>query len=51
MNDESPGMYNISRQIKSKTLKIRSNFCDYSDPYIHLKGTITVPDTGVEAQL
>ena len=25
---------------------IRSNFCDYSDAYIHVKGTIEVPNTG-----
>ena len=24
-----------------------SSFCDYSDPYILVKGTITVPNTAV----
>ena len=24
---------------------IRSNLCDYSDVYIHVKATITVPNT------
>ena len=30
---------------KFKTSMIRSNLCDYSDAYIHVKGTITVPNT------
>ena len=25
---------------------LRSNLCDYSDAYILVKGTITVPNTG-----
>ena len=29
--DESRGTYNISNQIKFKTLMIRSDWCDYSD--------------------
>ena len=24
---------------------LRSSLCDYSDPYIHVKGTIKVPNT------
>ena len=28
---------------------IRSNLCTYSDPYIHVKGTITVPNTATAA--
>ena len=27
---------------------IRSNLCDYSDPYVHLKRTIIVPDTSAQ---
>ena len=30
--------------IEFKTSIIRSNFCDYSDAYIHVKGKITVPN-------
>ena len=26
--------------IKFKTLKVKSSLCDYSDAYIHVKGTI-----------
>ena len=44
-------MYKVSNQIKFKTSMIRSNLCDYSDAYIHGKGTRTVPNTGTAAAL
>ena len=47
INYESQGTYNVSNQIKSKTSVIRSNLCDYSGTYIHVKGTITVPNTEI----
>ena len=28
---------------------IRSNICNYSDAYIHVKGPITIPNTGVQS--
>ena len=28
---------------------VRSNLCDYSDAYIHVKGTIAVPNTSAAA--
>ena len=37
------GSYN-NDNIKFKTSMIRSNICDYSDAYIHVKATITVPN-------
>ena len=44
INDESKGRYdNIN--IRFKTSMIRSNLCDYSDAYILVTGTITVPNT------
>ena len=43
INDESRGTYNVSNQIKFKISMIRSSLCDYSDVYIHVKGTITSP--------
>ena len=49
INDESRGMYNVSNQTKFKTSMIRSNLCDYSDAYIHVKGTITVLNTETAA--
>ena len=45
VNDESRGTYNDNSYIKFKTSMIRLNLCDYSDAYIHVKGTIEVPDT------
>ena len=44
INDESKGRYDNSN-IRFKTSMIRTNVCDYSDAYILVKGTITVPDT------
>ena len=34
-----------SKQITSKTSMIRSDLCDFSDPYIVVKGTITLTKT------
>ena len=43
INDESKGRYdNINSRFK--IYKIRSNLCDYSEAYILVKGTITVPN-------
>ena len=52
INDDSIGTYNPGSQIKFKTTMIKFSFCDYSDAYIHVKGTITVNNTtsaGVDA--
>ena len=38
-----------SNQIKFKTSMIRSNLCHYSNAYIYLKKTITVPNTRTAA--
>ena len=48
INGEPRGTYNVSNQMKFKTLMIRSNLCDYSDAYIHVKGTIKVPNTSAQ---
>ena len=45
INDDSTGTYNPGSQIKFKTTLIKSRSCDYSDAYIHVKGTITVNNT------
>ena len=42
INDELPGTYNESNQIKFKTSIIRSDLCDYSNAYIHFKWTISL---------
>ena len=49
INDESQGTYNVRNQIEFKNSMIGSNLCDYSDAYIYVKGTITVPNTGTTA--
>ena len=46
INSKSHGVWNIGSQIKFKTSALRSRLRDYSDAYIHVKGTITVPNTG-----
>ena len=38
INDESRGTYNVTSQIKFKTIMLRSGLCDYSD-YISLLKT------------
>ena len=44
INDESKGRYDNSK-IRFKTSMISSNLCDYSDAYVLVKRTITVPNT------
>ena len=44
-NDESRGGYNVNSQTKFKTTTLKSILCNYSDPYILVKGTITITDT------
>ena len=39
-------MYNTNSQIKFKASMLKSNFCDYSDAYILVKGDITVVGVG-----
>ena len=45
INDESRVGHNANIQIKFKTTMLKSSFCNYSDAYILVKGTITVDDT------
>ena len=49
INDESRGAYNVNSQIKFKTTILKSSFCDYSDAYILVKGTITINGRGADA--
>ena len=46
LNDHSLGTYNTS-EIKFKTSTLKSSLCDYSDAYIHAKGTKIIPNTGI----
>ena len=40
VNDLSSDLYFANKNIKFKTLMLRSDLCDYSDVYIVVKGTI-----------
>ena len=44
INDESRGTYNTNSQIKFKDTMLIYSLCDYSDAYIFIKVTITVPN-------
>ena len=48
VNDESKGTYDVGDEIKFKTTMLKSSLCDYSDAYIHVRGTITVNNTAAE---
>ena len=37
------------KNIRFKTIILKSNFCDYNDKYILVKGTITVVGEGTDA--
>ena len=52
INDDARGTYNTNSQIIIKTSKLKSSFWVNSDPYILVKGTITmapVPPSAVVA--
>ena len=49
IKDESRGTHDVSTQIIFKTPMIKSSLCDYSDAYIHVKGTVTVSNTETPA--
>ena len=52
INDDARGTYNTNSQIIIKTSKLKSSFWVNSDPYILVKGTITmapVPPSAVIA--
>ena len=40
--DQSEKNYNVNREIRIKTLMLRSDLCNFSDAYIVVKGVITV---------
>ena len=49
INDKSRGGCNVNSQIKFKTTMLNSSLFDYSDPYIFVKGKITITGTGDDA--
>ena len=38
INDDITGAYSPNKQISFKTAMLRSGLCDYSDPYLLVKG-------------
>ena len=50
INYELLETYITNRDIKFKTLIIRSNLFDYSNPFIHVKASITVPNKAAAAE-
>ena len=48
IDDESRGAYNTNSQIKFKTSKLRSSFCNYSDVYILVSETIAITGAGTD---
>ena len=49
VHDQSGETYNTNKQIRFKTLMLRSDLCDYSDTYIVVKGKITVTNPDNDA--
>ena len=45
VNDLSYSQYSVTKNTRFKTPMLRSDFVDYSDPYISVKETITVKGT------
>ena len=42
VNDDIRGAYSPNKQTRFKTAILRSSLCDYSDPYILVKGNIVL---------
>ena len=40
--DHSERNYDVKKEIRIKISVLRSDLCDFSDPYIVVKGTVTV---------
>ena len=49
ISNKSRGTYNANSNIKFEISIIKSNLCNYSDAYIPVKRTITVPNTAAAA--
>ena len=49
INDELRGTCNHDKQIRFKTIMLKSSLCDYSDAYILVKGKTTITGAGADA--
>ena len=47
INDKSRGVYNTNSKIRFTNTMLKSVFCDYSDAYMLVKGTITITEEGL----
>ena len=45
INDDIRDVYSPNKEIRFKTTMLRSSLCDFSDPYILVKGNRTVNNT------
>ena len=45
INDDWYGRCETGSKTRFKTSLVRSRLCDYNNAYIHVKGTITIPNT------
>ena len=48
INDAIRAAYSRNQQVRFKTAMLRSSLCDYNDPYILVKGNISVNNTAAE---
>ena len=49
INEDARGTYNANSQIRFTTSVLKSGLCIYSDAYMLLSGTITVPNKEIAA--
>ena len=49
INDQSRGVCNVNSDIRFKTTTLKSGLCGYSNPYILVKGRITITGVGSDA--
>ena len=51
INDQSRGLYNTNIEIRFKTTMSESSWWDYIDPYVLVKGTITITGARADAEV
>ena len=49
INDQSKGVYNTNSDIRFKKIMLKSSLSDYGDPYLLVKGRITITGAGNDA--
>ena len=51
VNDLSSGQCSVNKSIRFKNSLLRSDLCDYSDPYVVVKGIISVRGTNANNRI